>query len=221
MSEVRNVEVLRDRAGELGPRDGFLKLRRLTVRNQYLDGSHSTEYACDVVSRTHVDAVTVVLFERTPEGARVGLRENLRVPVWLRRTNPDVLFPDDPQDDTVLETVAGVLERGDAENLEQALVARLVAEAEEEVGLRVDPARVLDLGAAAYPSPGITDEKVFFKAAEVDFATALPPKGDGSTMEEVGGLVVLSLTEALARCHDGRIADMKTEIALRRLREAL
>jgi len=39
--------------------------------------------------------------------------------------------------------------------------------------------------------------------------------------EEVGGLVVLPLAEALTRCRDGRIADMKTEIALRRLAERL
>jgi hypothetical protein len=61
---------------------------------------------------------------------------------------------------------------------------------------------------------------VFFVAAEADLEAAAPPPGDGSVMEEAGGLVILDLDDAIARCRDG-VADMKTEIALVRLRDRL
>lgn len=221
--KLREVQVVRDRSDELGPRDGFLHLRRLVVRNLYDDGSHSEEYPCDIVSRRFVDAVTVVLYQRTSEGILVGLRENLRVPIWLRRSEDKLPFPDDPRFDTMLETVAGVIETHDAAggDVRATLRSRAAAEAFEEVGLAVPEEAILDLGGASFPSPGITDEKVFFCAAEVDFDAAQAPRGDGSIMEEVGGLVVISLDEAITRCRDGDIGDMKTEIALGRLRARL
>lgn len=219
---LERVEVLRDRSDELGPKDGFLLLQRLLVRNVYDDGTTSAEYPCDIVSRRCVDAVTVVLFARDGDRVRVGLRENLRVPIWLRRESDKIAFTDDPRHDTMLETVAGILEREDGEHdLGHALRRRAAAEAKEEVGIEVPLEKILDLGGASFPTPGVTDEKVFFQAAEVDFDRAQPADGDGSTMEEVGGLVIVELDEAIERCRDGRIADMKTEIALLRLRERL
>lgn len=219
--QLAEVEVLEDRADRVGPRDGFLQLRRLVVRNHYRNGTTSDEYTCDIVSRAAVDAVTVVLYQRTAPSVLVGLRENLRVPVWLRRCSENVLWPDDPAIETLLETVAGVLEPGDGATLAAALGARAAAEIREEVGLAVEPTAVVPLGRASFPSPGITDEKVYFCAAEVDFALAQEAHGDGSTMEELGGLRVLPLEDALVRCRDGRIPDMKTEIGLTRLRDRL
>lgn len=218
------VEVLEDRAEKLGPKKGFLQLQRLIVRNRYPDGSASEPYACDVVSRRGVDAITIALFERRPKGkVLVGLRENLRVPIWLRRTKKDLPFADDPPQGTILETVAGILEPSDGKlgSLRAALRRRAALECVEEIGLPVAESDILDLGGASFPTPGIGDEKVFFAAAEVRFADAGSAHGDGSTMEEVGALVLLDLEDALARCRDGRIPDMKTEIALARLRDQL
>jgi ADP-ribose pyrophosphatase len=48
-----------------------------------------------------------------------------------------------------------------------------------------------------------------------------PPQGDGSPFEEGAQLEWVVLDEALARCADGRIQDLKTEVGLRRLREKL
>ncbi|MBK9383777.1 MAG: NUDIX hydrolase [Planctomycetes bacterium] len=223
-SDGVEVEVLEDRADRCGPRGGFLQLQRLLVRNLYPDGTSSEPYPCDVVSRRGVDAVTIALFEREADGrVIVGLRENLRVPIWLRRRKTDLPFPDDPPQGTVLETVAGILEPADRElgSLRAALRRRAALECEEEIGLPVPEDRILDLGGASFPTPGIGDEKVYFAAAEVRFAHAGSAHGDGSVMEEVGGLVLLELEEALARCRDGRIPDMKTEIALARLRDRL
>ncbi len=225
--ELIDVEVLADHAEQRGPRDGFLRLSRLEVVNHYSDGTRSAAYACDVVTRARVDAVTIVLFQEVGEARYlVGLRENLRAPVYLRRKKAEPLFQIGPRHDTILETVAGVLEvedlpRPDAESLESGLRRRAAAECLEEVGLDVAVEAILELGAASFPSPGVADELVYFKAAEVDFAKALPPCGDGSTMEEHGGLVVLELEEAIESCRDGRIPDMKTEIALVRLRDLL
>ena len=44
---------------------------------------------------------------------------------------------------------------------------------------------------------------------------------DGSPFEEGARLEWVTLDEALARCADGRIRDLKTEIGLRRLRDEL
>lgn len=214
--------MLRDDAPDRGPREGFLHLQRLVVRNVYDDGTRSQDYPCDIVSRRCVDAVTVVLFEERDQVVHVGLRENLRVPIWLRRTSTKLLFADEPRHDTMVETVAGVLEDGDAaSDLQATLRARAAAEAREEVGLDVDEDAIHLLGGASFPSPGITDEKVFFAAARVALDRARPARGDGSTMEDVGGLVVLELGHAIELCREGRIADMKTEIALLRLRDLL
>ncbi|MFQ5506167.1 MAG: NUDIX hydrolase [Planctomycetota bacterium] len=219
---LRDVEVLEDRTDQLSPREGFLRLSRLVLTNRYGDSTRSKPYHCDIVSRPCVDAVTVVLYQRDGDRVLVGLREGLRPPVYLRRRKPDLLFPDDPPYGLIHETVAGILEPADAEHdLETALARRAAAECLEEAGLAVSPADIQDLGGAAFPSPGVADEKVYFKAAEVDFSKAGRPAGDGSTMEESGRLVVLPLDEALARCRRGEIPDMKTEIGLARLGEKL
>jgi ADP-ribose pyrophosphatase len=219
---LEDIQILEDLAEKRGPREGFLKLFRYRVRNVYTDGSKSQPYSCDVVSRPTVDAVTVVLYERRGDDILVGLRENLRAPIWLRRKNPSIPFPEDTPPDTILETVAGVLEPSDAEHdKELGLCIRAAAECKEEVGIDVIPEEIVPLGGASFPTPGCADEMVYFAAVEVDFRLAEPPQGDGSTMEEVGGLVLMPLDEALRRCRDGRIPDMKTEIALCRLRDRI
>ena len=45
--------------------------------------------------------------------------------------------------------------------------------------------------------------------------------GDGTTMEEATRPVVFDLREAIRRCRDGRIPDMKTEVGLLRLADRI
>ena len=45
--------------------------------------------------------------------------------------------------------------------------------------------------------------------------------GDGSTMEEWSRVHLIDLREAIAMCRDGRVPDMKTEVALLRLADHL
>ena len=50
---------------------------------------------------------------------------------------------------------------------------------------------------------------------------AFAPAGDGSAMEAGGGVRVLPLLDAIAACRAGDVPDMKTEVALLRLADAI
>jgi hypothetical protein len=62
-------------------------------------------------------------------------------------------------------------------------------------------------------------ELFHFAAVEVaDPACAVMPPTDGSPFEEGASLEWVALDEAIGRCDSGAIRDLKTELALRRLR---
>jgi ADP-ribose pyrophosphatase len=216
--DVTDVEVVEDRTDRSTCLGGFLKLRRLMLRNVYADGTRSAPYACDVMSRTQVDAVAVVLYERGPSGPRVLLKEGLRPPVYLRKAKA-IEHREDRPVLKVLEIAAGVLEAKDAGP--GGIERRAADEAHEECGVAVDPASVVDLGGPTFPSPGVTDERVHLRAVPVDVASAGHAHGDGSPMEHGTRAVVLDLADAVAMCRRGEIPDMKTEIALLRLADAI
>ncbi|MFV1960024.1 MAG: NUDIX hydrolase [Planctomycetota bacterium] len=221
MKRLAAIDVVEDRAARSRPDEGFLRLRRLTLVSRYTDGSRSRPYACDIVSRRNVDAVAVVLHDRPTDGSsrvRVALRESVRPPVLLRADHP--LAPSDGAGLALLaEIVAGVIEEEDvgADGVER----RAAAECEEEAGYPVSPVQVLPLGASSFPSPGVTDERVHFRRVEIDLDARGEAAGDGSVMEEAGEVVLLPLREAIRRCRRGEIPDMKTEIGLLRLADAL
>lgn len=213
------LEIVDDLAARTRPDEGFLHLRRLRVVHVAPDGTRSAPFPCDMVSRRQVDAVAVVVWGRGARGrVHVVLRENLRPPVWLRR-GKSFVQPDRRRFDLVTEIVAGLLEPGDTGP--RGVARRAAAEVGEEAGFRVPATRVKPLGGPLFPTPGITDEKVFFTHVEVDLAARGRPTGDGSVQEEAGRVLVLPLDEALARCRDGRIPDMKTEVGLQRLQRLL
>jgi ADP-ribose pyrophosphatase len=216
---VASIEVTGDDTATSRCDEGFLRIRRLRVCNVYDDGSRSAEYRCDVVSRRAIDAVAVVLYEiGADRRVRVVLKDGVRPATYLRRSK-ELVHPDAHEYRTVLEIAAGVLEPSDVGP--DAIERRAAAEAHEECALEVDPAAVQWLGGEMFPSPGVGDEKVFFRAASVHADDAGVPQGDGSVMEESTLPVVLDLGEAIARCRDGSIPDMKTEIALLRLADRI
>ncbi len=212
-----SLEILEDRTSGSRADEGFLTVRRLRLRHLYEDGSASPAYSCDVVSRPGTDAVAVVLWFRGEDGRpRVVLKEGVRPPVWLRRHKE--LVRADPEAPLMLvELVAGILEPGDEGGA--GLRRRGAAEAWEEAGVKLDPSDLEVLGGPSYPTPGAADERVDFLVAELDRppSTAALPAGDGSPMEHGTRVLVLDLDEAIRRCRDGRIPDMKTEIGLCRL----
>jgi ADP-ribose pyrophosphatase len=162
-----------------------------------------------------LDAVLLALWHRRPDGkVEVLLREGLRVPlVFGRPEHAGRLVRS-------TELVAGILERGEDDL--PALRRRAVAEAHEEAGLTVPDGEVELLGAPLYPTPGMCAEKFYLAACQVvDPVDAVRPPGDGSPFEEGARLRWLELDEAIAACRRGELEDMKTEVALVRLRERL
>lgn len=216
---VVRLEVAEDRTAVSRCDQGFLKVRRLRLANVYADGTRSREYSCDVFSRPRVDAVAVALWHREGRRVLVHLRRATRPPVWLRRERTDLPQPDLAPTDAVEEIVAGVLEPGDSGP--EGTTRRAIAEVREEAGFEVPAERVHALGGPFFPSPGITDEKVFLAHVEVDPTTAQSFEGDGSIMEEGAETVIRELGEAIAACRRGEVPDAKTEIALQRLADAI
>ena len=117
------------------------------------------------------------------------------------------------------EVVAGIIEHDDRG--EEGIRRRAALEVEEEAGYRVPAESVRLLGAGTFPSPGAMAERFWLAAVEVaDPAAAAAPAGDGSPMEEGATTVWMDLDAAIAACVRGEIEDLKTEVALRRLRDA-
>ncbi|MEZ6015711.1 MAG: NUDIX hydrolase [Planctomycetota bacterium] len=213
--DVLAVEIVEDRTTASRCDLGFLTLRRLVVRNRYTDGSSSAPYPCDVLRRPGSDAVVAVLYRIREGRVEVLLREALRVPIYLRRSETFV-HPDPREYNSIIEVVAGMVERGDAPG-PAGLRRRAAVEALEEAGCAVPEAAFAVLGGETFASPGTGDEKIFFCAAETELEARSAADGDGSVMEEWGRLHVMELGEALDACRSGAIPDMKTEVALLRL----
>jgi 8-oxo-dGTP pyrophosphatase MutT (NUDIX family) len=205
---------------------GFLVLRRLRLRLLRPDGTRSQEGLYDVVVRPiGADAVVVVLFHRQADGrVQVLLRTGPRVPLAFGRPGTSVGNPGAGPPVPLArctELVAGILEAGE-ERDQAAIFGRAATEAYEEAGLTLSPDAFFPLGSPLYPTPGMCDERFCFVAGEVhDPHGAIEPMGDGSPFEEGAELRWVELEGALASCRLGEIADMKTELALGRLRDHL
>ncbi|MBI3723903.1 NUDIX hydrolase [bacterium] len=218
--ELARLEVAADRTRGSRCDEGFLRVRRLRLVNCYRDGSRSREYSCDIVSRPGTDAIAVVVWHREGGRVRVHLRRGTRAAIYLRREKKGELVQPDPREyDTIEEIVAGILEAEDRG--EGGLQRRAAAEVHEEAGFAVRPEAVRLLGAAFFATPGITDEKVFLAEVEVKPGEQGALAGDGSVMEEAADTVVHDLKEAIAACRRGEIPDMKTEVGLLRLADAI
>lgn len=205
----------------VGREGGFLAIRRLRLRNRQADGGRSQRYLCDFVVRPYgLDAVVVVVWCRRGDGTiGVLVRDGLRPALWFGRDPTATVLPEPGPRAFLTELVAGIVEVEDR-GLD-GLRARAAAEVLEEAGFEVAPAVVSLLGAGSFPSPGAMAEKFHFAAVEVDPATQRPLEGDGSPMEEGAVTRWLGLDEAIAACVRGELEDAKTELGLRRLRDAL
>lgn len=220
--ELESIEIVEDRTAQARCDEGFLRLRRLVLRNHYTDGKTSAAYPCDVVRRRDTDAVAVALYELREEGERrriyVALRRGIRAPIYLRK-DMDRRGRDEPIHTSIHELVAGVIE-GQDQGMEGVRV-RAMEEAREEAGLAIAPDAVQLLGGPFFPSPGITPEMVYLARCEASIEERGEAEGDGSVMEEGASVEVFELREAIARCRRGEIGDAKTEIGLLRLADDL
>jgi len=201
------VEVVEDRSAESRCDVGFLRLRRLSLRNRYPDGTRSDTYVYDLVERTALDAVAIVLVARGGEEPAICLRSALRPPVALRA--------DDDASGVQWEVPAGLIEAD--EPGPEGVLSCAAREALEEVGAKLSPGDFATLGPAVLLSPGVMAERLSFVVADVDPAACVTPTEDGSPVEERAKVRFVPLSEALAACASGAIADIKTELAVRRL----
>ena len=107
-------------------------------------------------------------------------------------------------DDLLIEAAAGMLD-------DAAPEARIRAEAEEEIGYRLDHVRKVF---EAFMTPGAVTEKLHFFVAEYDAAMRI---GDGGGLADEGEdieVLELAIDGALAMISDGRIVDAKTIMLL-------
>jgi ADP-ribose pyrophosphatase len=204
--ELKAIDLLSD---ERVGRGGHLIIRRLKMRLLLADGTRTRDGSWDFVERPMgLDAVVLCLWRRGPSGVEVLLRSGLRVPLQFGRPEPRPLL--------FTELVAGILEPGD--NLQE----RAAAEALEEAGIRVNASSVQQLGTPMFPTPGMCAEQFHFASCEVAAdAVAVEPQGDGSPFEQGARLEWVSLEEAFSRISRSEIQDLKTELALRRLRDTV
>ena len=107
-------------------------------------------------------------------------------------------------DDLLIEAAAGMLDDAAPED-------RIRAEAEEEIGYRLDHVRKVF---EAFMTPGAVTEKLHFFVAEYDAAMRI---GEGGGLADEGEdieVLELAIDDALAMISDGRIVDAKTIMLL-------
>lgn len=210
------IEVVSDLSDAMRSDEGFIRVRRLVLKNHYQGGAQSREYRYDCAERDAMDAVGIVLYTAAP--SRICLRSSIRPPLALR---PDYALPvrETVADPTLFEIPAGLVEQD--EEGEEGLRTCAARETQEEVGLEVAPEAFAVLGPAVFLSPGLVAEKLHLYAAEVDPGAVGDATMDGSPVEERARIAFVPIEEALSACRDGRIEDIKTEIGIRRLIEKL
>ena len=107
-------------------------------------------------------------------------------------------------DDLLIEAAAGMLDDAAPEE-------RIRAEAEEEIGYRLEHVRKVF---EAFMTPAAVTEKLHFFVAEYDAAMRI---GDGGGLADEGEdieVLELAIDDALAMIGDGRIVDAKTIMLL-------
>ena len=210
------IDVVADRTAETKSDQGFLKVRRLVLRNRPPGGAEpSRDYPYDCVEREATDAVGIVLYARAPD--RICLRSAIRPPLTLR---PGYALPLPASGrPTLFEIPAGLVEPD--ERGEEGLRRCAARETMEEVGLEIADSAFFLLGAGVFLSPGLSAEKLYFVAAEADPDAASAPTLDGSPVEEGAVVRWVTIDDALEACRAGTLEDANTEVAIRRLAEHL
>ena len=201
------LSIVRDRSADAKATGGFLNVRRLELVAHFPDGSASAPFPYDIAMRASLDVVAIAAHYVQAGVRHVYLRSSLR---------PPLAFRDDPPaaGGVAWEVPAGLID--DGESPAEAAAREL----EEELGFHAAPSRLRPLGPAAFPVAGMCGESQAFFEIEVDPATRGTPSEDGSPLERGATVVAIPLDEALRHCRTGAIADMKSELALRRLAES-
>ena len=198
--------------------NGFMRLVRRRLVLRYADGTRSEPFLYDEVDRKALDAVVIAAHYRDEGATHVYLRSALRPPVALReaKRSPDA---ESVGRVALWELPAGLVE---PEDQDPAGIFRTAQrELREELGFAVPVDRLRRLGPSTFPAPGFVAECHYFFSVAVTPERRGAPTLDGSVLERAGIVVGLPLNKALELCASGEIADAKTELGLRRLRETL
>lgn len=213
LPEPITVELVAERDDAASERD-FLRVRRCRLRNVYADGTRSDVFPYDMIERTAIDAVVILLESGTSDDPQVCLRSALRPPLAFRERLAHPIS--DPREQSVLwELPAGLIEPD--EKGEEGVMRCAARETLEETGFSIEPARFQRLGAPTFLSPGVLAEKIHVVHAHVDSADRGIPTEDGSPVEARATVRFVSLRSALSAADDGVLCDAKTELALLRL----
>ena len=168
--------------------DDWYVLRKTTFRYRRSDGTWQRQ------SRETYDrgnGATILLYDKARR--TVVLTRQFRYPAFVNG-----------HDDLLIETPAGLLDRGSPEE-------RIRAEVEEETGYRVGDVRQVF---EAFMSPGSVTERLHFFVAAYSAADRVAEGGgDPAEGEDIERLEP-TIEEALAMIRDGRIKDGKTIMLL-------
>jgi ADP-ribose pyrophosphatase len=196
--------LVRERSESTRP---FLGVRRVELVARHPDGWKSPPFDYDVVTRASLDAAIIVAYERRGGEPHVHVRTTTRAPIALR---PGVEGEAD-----LWEVPAGMIDPGESP---RETAAR---ELEEELGFRAPPDALVPLGPWTWPLPAVLAEQQHYFRVDVAGLPRAAPRGDGSALERGARLALLPLSTLLAACRAGHMRDAKSELALRRLAEAL
>lgn len=168
---------------------GWHVLRRTTYDYRHADGTWTTEHR-ETYDRGN--GATILLYDVTR--GTVLLARQFRYPAYVNG-HPDGML---------IEAAAGLLDDDDPETA-------IRREAAEELGVEVgELTHVFDV----FMSPGSVTERLHFYAAPYEPATRTAEGGGLADDGEDIAVLELPFGEALAMCHDGRIADAKTIMLL-------
>jgi 8-oxo-dGTP pyrophosphatase MutT (NUDIX family) len=190
---------------------GFVNVRRLGLRATYPDGSQSKTFAYDAVTRRALDAVVICAFYTEAGKHHVYLRSCVRPPLALR----PVTHGGEPEDGSMWELPAGLIEPGETP------AEAAARETEEELGFGVDAKDIVALGNRMAPAPAVIGEYHHFVMCRVRPNARKEPSLDGSPLEHGGEVIAVAMDDAMSMIRAGLFADEKTELGLRRLRDAL
>jgi ADP-ribose diphosphatase len=185
-----------------------LNVSRFDLVVSYPDGTESDSFPYDVADRRALDAAIIVAHFASAGVRHVYLRSAVRPPCALRGLHP-------ANEGGLWEVPAGLVEPGE----DPASAA--ARELGEELGFVADAGAMKALGEWMFPVPGMIAERNLYYCIEVDPRMRATPTEDGSALERAAVVCAIPLSEALEHCRSGAIRDAKTELALRRLVDAL
>jgi ADP-ribose pyrophosphatase len=179
----------------------FLKLLRVHLIAHYPNGTKSEPFSHDIITRDKPDAVVILPYFIRGESLFLYLRSAVRPAITQRFVEGGNLW----------ELPAGLIDKG--ETPEEAAARELA----EEVGFRMEPSALISLGTPVFSSVGTMAEQLFFYRVQIDPTRKQIPSEDGSPLERYGAVAVTCLDSIRCMISKGMIADMKTELGIRRL----